>query len=73
MYFLNINLFYLLYIEIYRYDCQGFFTEGIWAGIIFGLIIAAMLTWAVSMLADVKSPDRFDDPKGKTITITATD
>jgi len=55
------------------YDCQGFFTVAIWAGIFLGLVIAAMLAWAISMLADVKSPDRFDDPKGKTITISATD
>jgi len=51
------------------YDCQGFFTEAIWAGIFLGLIIAAVLAWAISMLADVKSPDRFDDPKGKSISV----
>ncbi|KAI9553226.1 hypothetical protein GHT06_021122 [Daphnia sinensis] len=55
------------------YDCVGFFTEGIWAAIILGLIIAMMLAWAISMLADVRTPDRYDDPKGKTITITATE
>ncbi|XP_046454456.1 V-type proton ATPase subunit S1-like [Daphnia pulex] len=55
------------------YDCVGFFTEGIWAAIILGLIIAMMLAWAISMVADIKTPDRYDDPKGKTITVTATD
>lgn len=55
------------------YDCQGFFTEAIWAGILIGLLIALVLAWAISMLADVRTPDRFDDPKGKTITISATD
>jgi len=55
------------------YDCQGFFTEAIWAAIFLGLVIAAVLAWAISMLADVKGPDRFDDPKGKTITVSATD
>ncbi len=58
---------------MFRYDCVGFFTEGIWAAIILGLIIAMMLAWAVSMLADIRTPDRYDDPKGKTITVTATD
>jgi hypothetical protein len=24
-------------------------------------------------VADIKTPDRYDDPKGKTITVTATD
>jgi len=38
-----------------------------------GLLIALVLAWAISMLADVRTPDRFDDPKGKTITISATD
>nr|CAH0098549.1 unnamed protein product [Daphnia galeata] len=55
------------------YDCVGFFTEGIWAAILLGLIIAMMLAWAISMVADIKTPDRYDDPKGKTITVTATD
>ncbi len=64
---------YFLKITPRRYDCQGFFTAGIWAAILIGLVLAMMLAWAVSMLADVKSPDRFDDPKGKTITVTATD
>merc|ERR1712179_459755 len=27
------------------YDCQGFFTVAIWAGIFLGLVIAAMLAW----------------------------
>ena len=31
------------YFVIVRYDCQGFFTEGIWAGILLGLVIAMML------------------------------
>lgn len=52
------------------YDCQGFFTEAIWAAIFLGLVIAAVLAWAISMLADVKGPDRFDDPKGKSITVS---
>ena len=55
------------------YDCQGFFTEGIWAAIFIGLVLAMMLAWATSMVDDIKGPDRFDDPKGKTITVTATD
>ena len=60
-------------ILLFSYDCIGFFTEGIWAAILLGLIIAMMLAWAISMVADIKTPDRYDDPKGKTITVTATD
>lgn len=57
----------------FRYDCQGFFTEGIWAAILIGLVLAMMLAWAVSMVDDIKGPDRFDDPKGKSITVPTTE
>jgi V-type H+-transporting ATPase S1 subunit len=54
-------------------DCVGFFTVPIWMGVLSSFVLIAILLFGVIMLMDVKTMDRFDDPKGKTITITATD
>ncbi|RUS87975.1 hypothetical protein EGW08_004253 [Elysia chlorotica] len=50
-------------------DCVGFFTRGIWMGIFSSLILLAILFFGVMMVLNLSTPDRFDDPKGKTITI----
>jgi V-type H+-transporting ATPase S1 subunit len=54
-------------------DCVGFFSGPIWMAIISCIVMVAILLFGVIMLLDINTMDRFDDPKGKTITITATD
>uniref|UniRef100_T1HAB1 V-type proton ATPase subunit S1/VOA1 transmembrane domain-containing protein n=2 Tax=Rhodnius prolixus TaxID=13249 RepID=T1HAB1_RHOPR len=44
-----------------------FFTPGIWSGLIVTFILGLILTWGIVMLMDIRTMDRFDDPKGKTI------
>lgn len=53
------------------YDCIGFTTIPIWAGIFVTAILALIMIWALTMIIDIRTMDRFDDPKGKTITISA--
>ncbi|KAK9294559.1 hypothetical protein QLX08_010866 [Tetragonisca angustula] len=53
------------------YDCIGFTTIPIWAGIFVTAILASIMIWALTMIIDIRTMDRFDDPKGKTITISA--
>lgn len=53
----------------YYNDCVGFFTLPIWTGIIVTLILVAILTFGILMLMNIQTMDRFDDPKGKTITV----
>jgi V-type H+-transporting ATPase S1 subunit len=57
----------------YYNDCIGFFTIPIWMGLISSIVMLTILLFGVFMLLDIKTMDRYDDPKGKTITITATD
>jgi V-type H+-transporting ATPase S1 subunit len=57
----------------YYNDCVGFFSIPIWMGVISSIILIAILLFGVVMLMSIKTMDRFDDPKGKTITVTATD
>ena len=54
-------------------DCVGFFTVAAWMGVVTMLVMLAIVLLGVSMLLTINTMDRYDDPKGKTITITATD
>lgn len=52
------------------YDCVGFTSIPIWTGIFVTAILALIMIWALTMIMDIRTMDRFDDPKGKTITIS---
>ncbi|KAI5693786.1 hypothetical protein M8J76_012916 [Diaphorina citri] len=54
-------------------DTVQYFTPGIWMGIFVMTILAMVFTLGMIMILDIKTMDRFDDAKGKTITINATD
>ncbi|KDR13979.1 V-type proton ATPase subunit S1-like isoform X2 [Zootermopsis nevadensis] len=55
------------------YDCVYFFTVPIWSGIFVCVIFSIIMIFGLGMIMDIKSMDSFDDPKGKTITITASE
>lgn len=50
-------------------DCVGFTSPGIWAGLFVVLMLLFILTIGIAWIMDIRTMDRFDDPKGKTITI----
>ncbi|KAL2730847.1 V-type proton ATPase subunit S1 [Vespula squamosa] len=53
------------------YDCVNFTTIPIWTGIFVTIILGSIMIWGLTMIMDIRTMDRFDDPKGKTITISA--
>ncbi|XP_037948971.1 V-type proton ATPase subunit S1-like [Teleopsis dalmanni] len=53
------------------WHCVGFFTPGILSGLFVVLIFLAIIFTGVCWMMDINTMDRFDDPKGKTITINA--
>ncbi|CAL4067850.1 unnamed protein product, partial [Meganyctiphanes norvegica] len=55
------------------WDCVGFFTIPVWMSLITIFIFLIILFWGLWMLSDVKTMDRFDDPKGKTINVPNTE
>ncbi|KAB0801370.1 hypothetical protein PPYR_05724 [Photinus pyralis] len=57
----------------YPYDCVGFMSAPIWSGLFVTFILVLIMTCGLTMMMDIKTMDRFDDPKGKTITVTATE
>lgn len=53
------------------YDCVPFFSGPIWSALFISLMLGFILVWGLMNLMDIKTMDQFDDPKGKTITISA--
>uniref|UniRef100_A0A673MNR7 ATPase H+ transporting accessory protein 1b n=1 Tax=Sinocyclocheilus rhinocerous TaxID=307959 RepID=A0A673MNR7_9TELE len=51
----------------YASDCAGFFTPGIWMGLLTSLLMVFILTYGLHMIMQVRTMDRFDDPKGPAI------
>lgn len=50
-------------------DCVGFTSAGIWAGLFVVIMLLFIMTIGITWIMDIRTMDRFDDPKGKTITI----
>ncbi|XP_023705672.1 V-type proton ATPase subunit S1 [Cryptotermes secundus] len=55
------------------YDCVYFFTVPIWSGLFVCTVFTIIMIFGLGMIMDIKTMDRFDDPKGKTITINVAD
>lgn len=55
------------------WDCVGFFTVPIWCGLLITFLMVIIITMGMFMLSDIKTMDRFDDPKGQSIMVATTD
>ncbi|XP_030623848.1 V-type proton ATPase subunit S1b [Chanos chanos] len=53
----------------YASDCSGFFTPGIWMGLVTSLLMILVLTYGLHMIMQLRTMDRFDDPKGPSISV----
>lgn len=51
------------------WDCIGFTTPGILTGLFLVFIFIFIGAYGITWMMDIRTMDRFDDPKGKTITI----
>ncbi|XP_004695297.1 PREDICTED: V-type proton ATPase subunit S1 [Condylura cristata] len=54
----------------YASDCAGFFSPGIWMGLLTSLFMLFIFTYGLHMVLSLKTMDRFDDHKGPTISLT---
>jgi len=57
----------------YASDCAGFFTPGIWMGLLTSLLMVLVLTYGLHMIMQLRTMDRFDDPKGPAISVPQTE
>uniref|UniRef100_A0A2M4A0D4 Putative vacuolar atp synthase subunit s1 n=1 Tax=Anopheles triannulatus TaxID=58253 RepID=A0A2M4A0D4_9DIPT len=55
------------------WDCVGFTSPGILSGLFLILIFIVIGSYGISWMMDIRTMDRFDDPKGKTIIVSATE
>lgn len=53
------------------WDCVGFVSPGILMGLLVVALLLVIMFIGVCWMMDINTMDRFDDPKGKTITINA--
>lgn len=53
--------------------CDGFFTPGILMSLLIIIFLMGVTFTGIAWLMDIKTMDRFDDPKGKTITINTSE
>lgn len=54
-------------------DCVGFFSIGALAGLTVALVLTLVLAFGLALIMNISTMDRFDDPKGKTISVTASE
>ncbi|XP_017343403.1 ATPase H+ transporting accessory protein 1a [Ictalurus punctatus] len=57
----------------YASDCAGFFTPGIWMGLLTSALMVLLLTYGLHMIMQLHTMDRFDDPKGPAISVPQTE
>ncbi|XP_029012252.1 ATPase H+ transporting accessory protein 1a [Betta splendens] len=57
----------------YASDCAGFFSPGIWMGLMTSLLMVLVLTYGLHMIMRLHTMDRFDDPKGPAIAVPQTE
>ncbi|KAL6119040.1 atp6ap1 [Pungitius sinensis] len=57
----------------YASDCAGFFSAGIWMGLMTSLLLVLVLTYGLHMIMQLHTMDRFDDPKGPAISVPQTE
>lgn len=53
----------------YANDCAGFFTAGIWMGLLTSLLLLLIFVYGLHMIMHLNTMDRFDDPKGPSISV----
>ncbi|XP_029292562.1 V-type proton ATPase subunit S1b [Cottoperca gobio] len=57
----------------YASDCAGFFTAGIWMGLLTSLLMLYIFMYGMHMIMQLNTMDRFDDPKGPSISVPQTE
>lgn len=57
----------------YASDCTGFFTPGIWMGLVTSLVLLWILAYGINMIMQLTTNSRFDDPKGPSLSVPQTE
>lgn len=55
------------------FDCSTWFTISLWVGLFVTILFGGIISLGIFMLFEIKTMDRFENPKGKTITVATGD
>ncbi|NXI91545.1 VAS1 ATPase, partial [Psophia crepitans] len=57
----------------YASDCTGFFTPGIWMGLVTSIVLLWILSYGIHMIMQLTTNSRFDDPRGPALSVPQTE
>ncbi|XP_050768626.1 V-type proton ATPase subunit S1 [Gymnogyps californianus] len=57
----------------YASDCTGFFTPGIWMGLVTSIVLLWILAYGIHMIMQLTTNSRFDDPKSPALSVPQTE
>lgn len=57
----------------YPWNCDPVFSSALWVGLLLTIGLAMVVYWAVDMLTNLHTPNKFDDPRGKPISVPLND
>ena len=57
----------------YEWDCDPLIPLSVWVGLLLTLVLLTFLYWAIDMLVNLQTPNRFDDPRGKPLNVPTSD
>ncbi|KFP27516.1 V-type proton ATPase subunit S1, partial [Colius striatus] len=57
----------------YASDCTGFFSPGIWMGLVTSVLFLWILTYGIHMIMQLTTNSRFDDPKAPGLSVPQTE
>ncbi|MEE6507728.1 hypothetical protein FKM82_029757 [Ascaphus truei] len=57
----------------YASDCTSFFTPAIWMALVSSIILLWILSYGIFMIMQLTTNDKFDDPKGQTLSVPQTE
>ncbi|KFW05328.1 V-type proton ATPase subunit S1, partial [Eurypyga helias] len=57
----------------YASDCTGFFSPGIWMGLVTSVVLLWILAYGIHMIMQLTTNSRFDDPKGPALSVPQTE
>ncbi|NXA22323.1 VAS1 ATPase, partial [Ibidorhyncha struthersii] len=57
----------------YASDCTGFFSPGIWMGLVTSIVLLWILAYGIHMIMQLTTNSRFDDPKGPSLSVPQTE
>ncbi|KFV19963.1 V-type proton ATPase subunit S1, partial [Tauraco erythrolophus] len=57
----------------YASDCTGFFSPGVWMGLVTSIVLLWILAYGIHMIMQLTTNSRFDDPKGPALSVPQTE